>query len=143
MRKAKKQIIVEQPIGVASVFDDTLALSQIASREPKGKILDMGTGTGYVAIYLSKLGFSADGADINPNAISIAKKNARKNGVNCNFFISDLFSNIKNKYDIIVFNPPLGNEKGSKFSEIIKSLIRKSRVFMRIRKDFSPMQINS
>ena len=132
MSHIKHTLHMEQPIGVASVFDDTLTLAVIASKEPKGKVLDVGTGTGYIAIYLAKLGFDADGVDINKSAIYTAKINAKKNHVSCHFFISDLFSEVKSKYNIIVFNPPLGNEGGNKVFEIIKSVIRKSKILIKI-----------
>ena len=35
-----------------------------------------------------------------------AKENAKRHGAKCNFFVSDLFSNINKKYDLIVSNPP-------------------------------------
>ena len=114
MQDLKHKLKILQNIGVASVFDDTLALASIASRQKKCRVLDLGTGTGYIAIYLAKLGFAADGADINQTAIKVARINARKNHVRCRFFVSDLFSTVKKKYGMIVFNPPLGNEKGLK-----------------------------
>jgi len=76
-----------------------------ANRKPK-TALDMGTGSGLLAIALAKRGCSITAADINPEAIKAAKENARKEGVKINFALSDFFKNIKGKYDLIVFNPP-------------------------------------
>ena len=118
---------LQQPLGIAPVYDDTLTLALVASRQPKGKVLDMGTGTGYVAIFLAKKGFLVEGTDINRKAVYVAKQNSKMNGVNCRFFISDLFKNVRGKFDIVTFNPPLGNASGSKFLEVIKSAIRKNR----------------
>lgn len=134
MKKNKTNLEIEQPFGVASVYDDTLALALAASKQPKGNVLDMGTGTGYVAIFLAKNGFEAQGADINEKAIDIAKKNMKTNGVSCHFFASDLFKNVNGKFDMITFNPPLGNEGGSRLFEFIKSVIRKNRIFQSITK---------
>ena len=67
------------------------------------KILDMGSGSGIQAQTCRKLGFSNIlTADINKEAI----KNLKKQGFNS--IHSDLFSNInkKEKFDLIVFNPP-------------------------------------
>ena len=74
----------------------------------KRSILDLGTGSGCLAIVLSsKLGQSEiDGIDISKEALKVARKNANKNNVQVNFFQSNWFSNIDKKYDIIVSNPP-------------------------------------
>ena len=70
-------------------------------------VLDIGTGTGCIAIGLAKLTKAKiDAVDISLNALKIAEKNAKLHKVNCNFFYSDLFSNIKRKYDMIISNPP-------------------------------------
>ena len=72
-----------------------------------GNILDIGTGSGCIAIELSKhTGANVCGVDISADAIKIAKKNAKFHNVRCDFYVSDLFSNIKGTYDIIVSNPP-------------------------------------
>ena len=77
------------------------------------KILDLGTGTGCIIISLvlelnKKINVTGDGVDISNNALNIAKKNARYHNLEdkINFFKSNWFSNVKNKYDIVVSNPP-------------------------------------
>jgi SAM-dependent methyltransferase len=54
------------------------------------KAIDLGCGTGNYAIYLSSQGFDVTGVDISPKAIEIAKENARKKGIGCNFVVADL-----------------------------------------------------
>lgn len=54
------------------------------------KAIDLGCGTGNYAIYLAGQGFDVTGVDISPKAIEIAKENARKKGVWCNFVVADL-----------------------------------------------------
>ena len=70
-------------------------------------ILDIGTGSGCIAITLAKndLG-NVDGVDISNKVLEVAKKNSEINGTNVNFFISDIFSNVNKKYDVIISNPP-------------------------------------
>jgi len=118
-------IDIDTIIGVSSVYKDSQLIAKHAGKLKFKSALDMGTGTGFIAIYLSKLGFKCQGVDINPKAIDIAKKNAAKNNVKVSFYISDLFDNVRGKFDLIIFNPPFGNMKSSFFSrylEIIKSL---------------------
>lgn len=72
------------------------------------KILDMCTGSGCIAVSLAKfLGVKKIvGADISKKALAIARKNAYKNKVKCEFIESDLFQNIHEEFSIIVSNPP-------------------------------------
>jgi len=69
-------------------------------------VLDMGTGSGVLAIAAAKKGCSVTAVDINPAAITLAKGNAKKEGVEMSFVVSNLFDNIKSKFDLILFNPP-------------------------------------
>jgi len=75
----------------------------------KAKVLDLCTGSGAVAICLSKFSDAEVSAiDISKPAIEIAKQNAKALGAKVNFIQSDLFVELKKKqkYDIIVSNPP-------------------------------------
>ncbi len=70
-------------------------------------ILDVGTGSGCIAITLAKETNSIVSAcDISLEALLVAKKNAKLNKVDINFIYSDLFSNVKGKFDVIISNPP-------------------------------------
>ncbi|ADG13413.1 methylase [Methanocaldococcus infernus ME] len=85
--------------------DSYLLLKNIV--DVKGKrVLDVGTGTGILAIASALKGGIVEGIDINPKAIELAKKNAKLNGVKVKFYLSNLFENVKGKYDVILFNPP-------------------------------------
>ncbi len=65
------------------------------------RALDMGTGSGMLARTLSKSFKEVIAVDINPLA------RERVKGVkNCRFVLSDLFRNVKGRFDLIVFNPP-------------------------------------
>ena len=72
-------------------------------------VLELGTGSGAISIALAKesplIRFTA--IDISTKALEIAKKNAVNNHVNNILFnISDWFSEINEKFNIIVSNPP-------------------------------------
>ena len=74
------------------------------------RVLDIGTGSGCIAIALKKAhpSWSVTGIDISPEAIAIARENARRNKVELNFQVADIFDfNEENpKYDLVVSNPP-------------------------------------
>ena len=74
----------------------------------KIKILDMGTGTGCIAIELAKYFKNAEitAVDVCQLTLDTALKNAKMHNVEINFVLSDIFSNVGDKFDLIVSNPP-------------------------------------
>lgn len=75
--------------------------------EKKVDILDLGTGSGCIAITLKKeLDCNVDAVDISPKALEIAKLNAKNNNVDITFYEGDMLSPINKKYDVIISNPP-------------------------------------
>ena len=87
----------------------------------KINILDIGTGSGAIAIALkANLNSNIDAVDISKKALEVAKKNAKNNKTDINFFQSDVFSNVKNKYDLIISNPPY-IAKEEKIDDIVKN----------------------
>ena len=64
----------------------------------------MGTGSGILAIESAKKTSEVIAADIDNSIISALKKTAPPKNIIP--IVSDLFSNIKDKFDLIIFNPP-------------------------------------
>ena len=91
-----------------------------------GKILDVGTGTGCIAIALAVNipGSVITGIDISEEAIKTAKENALLNSVQLTLIVADIFNaefNFPDKADIVVSNPPYIRESEKQF--IAKNVI--------------------
>jgi methylase of polypeptide subunit release factors len=137
---------IESPKGplslriVKGVFDPSLGrvsphLLRYAAELPGESILDLGCGSGYMAIYLAKTrGASVAGIDLNPVAIQESMYNAGRNGVGdrVKFYTGDLFAPIYEDYkhdverfDLIVANLPFTREEW--YREGARSLGRQMR----------------
>ena len=106
----------------------------------KGKVLDVGCGYGVIGIYLRKnFDCEVDMVDINLRALELAKKNSKKYKLsNINIFESDTYTNINNKYDIIITNPPIRAGKQKVYEILLgakEHLNKESKLYFVMRKD--------
>lgn len=86
----------------------------IKSAMKKDRILDIGTGTGAIALSLGKhiVKSLVTGSDIEDKALSLARENKEITNIsNVEFIKSDLFENIDGKFDLIISNPPYINKE--------------------------------
>ena len=102
-----EDVLIQRP-DTESLVEEVIS---IAKRINAKKILDLCTGSGAIAISLAKYIENSEitAVDISKKALNIAKKNAINNNVQnqITFVESDLYNRIKkDKYDIIVSNPP-------------------------------------
>ena len=74
----------------------------------RGGTIDLGTGTGRLAIGAAMVGSSnVVGVDVDERAITLARENALSAGVKIDWVISDI-AKIAGKYDTVIMNPPYG-----------------------------------
>ena len=90
------------------LVDNLIKLIKTQTNYPALKILEIGTGSGCIAITLSKeLNTTVDALDISKDAIDLASSNAVLNNANVNFALGDIKNcTISKKYNILVSNPP-------------------------------------
>jgi release factor glutamine methyltransferase len=86
--------------------DDSYLLLKVVELSPDRSLLEVGTGTGLVAVHAAKLGAKVTAVDINPHAVDCAKRNAARNNVRLEVVHGDLFDKIPGSFDVIAFNPP-------------------------------------
>ena len=97
-------------------------------------ILDVGTGSGCIAISLAKNIKNATvyALDISMNALNVAKENAIKNKVNIHFIEADIMkiknNTMPNKIDVIVSNPPYVRNQEKK--EIKNNVLQKIKFLL-------------
>lgn len=86
--------------------EDSFLLEKYVKRLAKGRVLDLGTGTGIQAIAAAKSRKVSEvvAADIDKEVVCQCRLNI--NNKRIQFIVSDLFRNVKEKFDTIIFNPP-------------------------------------
>ncbi len=97
-----KRVLIPRP-------ETELLVEKIINEEKKASsMLEIGTGSGAIVIALAKNldNIKIDAIDILKDVLKIAEQNAKLNNVEINFFQSDIFENVTDKYDLIISNPP-------------------------------------
>jgi release factor glutamine methyltransferase len=76
--------------------------------KPDQSVLEIGTGSGIVAMYASRLSDSITVTDINSDACLLAERNFKENNIeNIEILFGNLFEPVENrKFDVILFNTP-------------------------------------
>ena len=89
---------------------ETECLIEDALRQGFDRLLDLGTGTGAIAITLLAENVSATGmaTDLSSDALDVARRNARAHKVDDQLRLlqSDWFAGVREQFDLIVSNPP-------------------------------------
>lgn len=101
--KVDERVLIPRP-----ETEELVELILAENPEENLKVLDIGTGSGAIALALAKNrpDWTITASDISQDALDLASKNAEIQNLNIFLKKSDCFSEISSKYDIIVSNPP-------------------------------------
>ena len=101
--KVDERVLIPRP-----ETEELIELILAENPEMNLSVLDIGTGSGAIALALAKNrpDWSVTAVDISQDALELAMENAKAQDLNLSFIKSDCFSEISAKYDIIVSNPP-------------------------------------
>jgi predicted glycoside hydrolase/deacetylase ChbG (UPF0249 family)/methylase of polypeptide subunit release factors len=118
---------ISAPPWVSAAQNDSRAFAQLVAHvaPPSGRVLDLGTGSGVIAICLRRLGYQVLAADISGAALRTARANARRNGVELPCVRSDLLASIEGRFDLIAFNPPYSFAPDTLASNVARNLLRR------------------
>jgi len=89
-------------------------------------VLDVGCGYGPLGLSLAKAyGVQATMVDINNRALDLARQNAERNKVETTIFQSNIYEQVKGKFDHVISNPPIRAGK-----QVVHEIIEKSKDFL-------------
>ncbi len=106
------KIKVDERVLIPRPETEELVMLAVAAAEEGQSVLDLCTGSGAIAIAtyneLKKAGrrVQMTAIDVSDGALELAKENADANDADILFVQSDLFSNIRARFDLIISNPP-------------------------------------
>ena len=90
------------------VAAELLYMAGFEHRDLQGEVIDLGTGTGRLAIGAAMMGSQkVVGTDIDERAIALARENALATGVQVEWIVSDV-AEVVGRYDTVIMNPPYG-----------------------------------
>lgn len=110
-------------------FGSKLLIETMIKNIDKNKsILDVGCGYGFIGISLAKiLNSKVVMVDINRRAVHLTNMNIKENKVNAQTFESNIYENVKEKFDVIVSNPPIRAGKN-----IVLEILERAHEFLNI-----------
>ncbi len=125
MRKRQLEIMLQQIKGFprpSAAMEQYMTPPRLAAdmlytaymRNELSRVLDLGCGTGILAIGAALLGARSAGVDIDREALRVARENAEKLGVYVDFILGDVERMEFRRVETVVMNPPFGAQIASR-----------------------------
>lgn len=97
---------IEERADVYRPSDDSYLLLATVDVGPEETFLEVGTGSGLVAIHAARVARRAVATDVHEAAVRLAGANAERSGVPLSLVRTDLFAGLRGPFDVVAFNPP-------------------------------------
>jgi release factor glutamine methyltransferase len=103
-----RRFLVDPRVLIPRSDTETLCEAALERLKPGMRALDLCAGSGILAITmaLERLGAYVAGSDISPDALEVARENARRLGAKVEWAQGDLFGAVSGAFDLIACNPP-------------------------------------
>lgn len=110
-------------------YGSRVLLEAISIDSSKKTLLDMGCGYGTFGIALKSVYpfLEVDMVDVNDRALNLANENLKLNNISANVYLSNTYDEVKNKYDLIVTNPPIRAGK-----EVVTRILVESKKYLNL-----------
>lgn len=99
-------IEIETQPGVYEPAEDSMLMIEALDIHPSEEVLEVGCGTGMVALHCAKAGAVVTASDVSNKAIECARSNAERNNLDITLIESDLLERLEGEFEVIIFNPP-------------------------------------
>jgi release factor glutamine methyltransferase len=105
-------LVLELHPEVYEPAEDSFQLAEAIDVKPNDRVLEIGTGTGIIALECTRRGADVVCSDVNPFAVELVKCNYSRNKSlltgSLDVRLGDLFTVVgeNEKFDVIIFNPP-------------------------------------
>ena len=104
----KPNLKLEQYPVSAEVASELLYLAGFENKDLNGRVIDLGTGTGRLAIGAALMGAETPvGVDMDERSLALARENAETAGVEVEWVQSDI-EKVNGRFDAVIMNPPYG-----------------------------------
>jgi putative methylase len=128
------QLRLEQYPVSSEVASELLYMAGFEHNDLEGNVIDLGTGTGRLAIGAALMGSEhVAGVDVDESAITLARENAAKAGVHVEWTLSDI-NKISGKCDTVIMNPPYGTRTSHADTKFLEKAFQLAPIIYSIHK---------